>query len=352
MKSILVDAYKTIDLNSGLGQFSLQYARELLKQNPAGVDITYLLPGSVSSRLISPSQINTINSDLQKRYLPFLNPKYTIWHSLYQLPSHFPRKGTFWILTIHDLNFLSEKNSKKANKYLRKIQQNIDRADCITTISNFSKGVIEEHVNLKGKEIHVIYNGIASNEYDEQSIAPGYIGEDKFLFSIGIFNRKKNFHTLLPLMKSLTNHKLVLAGNHDTSYGREIIQEIKRLNLEDRVILPGKISEPEKSWLYNNCDALLFPSLAEGFGMPVIEAMKAGKPVFLSKYTSLPEIGGDAAFYFDSFDESHMVEVIKSGLDTFNINPEHHTAIIKKHAEKFSWETSIRNYVELYQRVI
>lgn len=352
MKKILVDTYKTIDLHSGLGQFSLNFAKQLLSQKPTELEITFLLPKNVNPNCISQSSVvHSIKSDFQKRYFPFLNTSYTIWHSLYQLPSHFPGRNTFWILTIHDLNFLQEKNPHKANKYLKRIQKNIDRADCITTISNYSKGLIEQHLNLNGKEIHVIYNGIASNDYPTM-VKPDFMGDGKFLFSIGIFNRKKNFHTLLPLMKSFENHQLILAGNHETSYGKEIMQEIKRLNLEKKVLLPGKISESDKYWLYNNCDALLFPSLAEGFGMPVIEAMKAGKPVFLSKYTSLPEIGDDAAFYFDSFEETNMVKVIQSGLDEFNRNPSFHINRIKKHAERFSWQTCMNNYLNLYKQFL
>jgi glycosyltransferase involved in cell wall biosynthesis len=119
--------------------------------------------------------------------------------------------------------------------------------------------------------------------------------------------------------------------------------------LEDRVILPGTISEQDKLWLYLNCEALLVPSLAEGFGLPVIEAMMCGKPVFLSKSTSLPEIGGGAAFYFENFEEEYMAAFIKEKLTYYRNNYAAVSEQIKQHAEKFTWKNSIEQYLNLYR---
>jgi len=351
MKKILIDTYKIKDLYSGLGQFSLNFANQLIIRRPPGIEINFLIPKGANSELIkSESGIRFIKAGFQKRYFPFLNEKYSIWHSLHQFPSYFPNRNTIWILTIHDLNFLHEKSVQKSAYYLKRLQKNIDRADYITTISKYSKDLIEKNLNLKGKTIRVIYNGIAPN-VSIQSKRPDFIDKEKFFFSIGIFNRKKNFHTLLPLMKHFNDYKLILAGNADTPYGKEIQREIFRLNLENKIVLPGKISESDKYWLYNNCEAFLFPSLAEGFGMPVIEAMKAGKTVFLSKYASLPEIGGDVAFYFDNFDELGMYNLIRTNLNMHNKNRDFYEHGIKNHAEKFCWDNSINEYLKLYDYI-
>lgn len=351
MKTILIDTYKIKDLYSGLGQFSLHFANQLIIQKPSDVELNFLIPQSIDQEILKrESGVHFIKAGFQNRYFPFLNKKYSIWHSLHQFPSHFPRKGTAWILTIHDLNFLYEKNERKSASYLKRLQKNVDRATCISTISNYSKKVIEENLDLKGKKIQVIYNGIP----DHVSVPgkkPHFMNKEKFFFSIGIFNKKKNFHTLLPLMKYFQNYQLVLAGNADSDYGKEIVREIHRLKLEDRVILPGKISESDKYWLYDHCEAFLFPSYAEGFGIPVVEAMKAGKPVFLSTYTSLPEIGGDKAFYWNSFDEFEMSTVIKKNLDIYNSNSALHEQEIKKYAEKFSWDSCIQEYLKLYDSI-
>jgi len=152
-------------------------------------------------------------------------------------------------------------------------------------------------------------------------------------------------------MKHFPNHHLIIAGNNQTDYGSEILHEINKLGLNDRVILPGKINAEEKQWLYAHCEAFLFPSLAEGFGMPVIEAMKTGSPVFLSQYTSLPEIGGPLAFYFHKFEPEDMAQTINSGLEKVNQNPEHFSEEIKHYANKFNWQNCVSQYIELYNSI-
>jgi glycosyltransferase involved in cell wall biosynthesis len=349
MKNILIDLYKIKELYSGLGQFSMNFAKELASQLPENIKVNFLVPKK-SKVSFQNKSINITRSSFHKRYSPSLTKNYSIWHSLQQFPSFVPNKSSIWVLTIHDLNFLIEKNEIKRSKYLNRLQKNIDQADYITTISNFTKKEIEKHLNVGKKEIVVIYNGVSSGKEIEK-IKPSFKDEKKYFFSIGVFNHKKNFEVLLPLMKHFDDHQLIIAGNKDTSYGVEIEKTIKRLNLEDKIILPGKTNDSNKQWLYANCEAFLFPSLAEGFGLPVIEAMYEGKPVFLSKHTSLPEIGGPLAFYFENFNENHMCDLIQTKLNYVNENKAKFEAEIKEYANQFNWKNSIAKYVDLYKKV-
>ncbi len=348
MKKILIDLYKIKDVYSGLGQFSMNFAKELMAKLPDELSIDFLVPKNRNVPF-SGKNIETIKSSLLKRYMPRMNKDYSIWHSLHQFPSFFPNKNTVWILTIHDLNFLIEKNGIKRNRYRRQLQKNIDRADYITTISNFTKSEIEKNLNTRQKEIQVIYNGVPSGS-DIEKIKPSFADEKKFFFSIGIFSKKKNFEVLLPLMKHFETHQLIIAGNNETAYGKEIENEIKRLSLEDRIILPGKISDSNKQWLYANCEALLFPSLAEGFGLPAIEAMYEGKPIFLSQATSLPEIGGTMAFYFENFDPQSMADSIRSKMEKVYQNQEKFAGESKAFARQYNWENCIDEYLKLYKK--
>lgn len=350
MNDILVDIYKAKDVYSGLGQFSLNFAKELAIQAPIDLKIDFLTHKNQELHFPQ-NNVKLIQASFQKRYLPNLNTDYNIWHSLHQFPSHLPNKKTKWILTIHDLNFLVEKNDSKKRTYLDRLQKNIDRADCITAISHFTKNQIESNINLKGKEVHVIYNGVDFIQNKNVSPPPFYRGH-KFFFSIGIFNQKKNFKSILPIMEKFPDHHLIIAGNNDTKYGKEIDAEVSRLGLSHRVILPGKITDAQKAWLYDNCEAFLFPSLAEGFGMPPIEAMQFGKPVFLSNHTSLPEIGGDVAFYFENFEPNQMADLIQHKLKYFEESQDSITKKIKQHAAQFSWSNSMKCYLELYQSLV
>jgi glycosyltransferase involved in cell wall biosynthesis len=348
MKKVLIDLYKVKSLYSGLGQFSINFAKEIINQSPEEFSVEFLTPKNFDIGDIK--KFTSVKVSFQKRYFPKFNKSYDIWHSLQQFPSHFPNKKSIFILTIHDLNFLYEKNGIKKIMYLKKLQKNVDRADYLTTISNYSKKNIEEHLNLRGKSVFTIYNGIDIN-HNDAGFKPNYMNNKKFFFSIGIFNEKKNFHTLLSLMNGFKDYQLVIAGDKDTNYGKHIQQQINARKLNDRVILPGNIRTDEKLWFYRNCEAFLFPSLAEGFGMPAIEAMKFGKPVFLSKYTSLPEIGGNGAFYFDNFDEEYMSSFIQSNLSYYNANQVSLSDQIQKHADKFSLQQSIAQYLKLYYEI-
>lgn len=347
----LIDLYKLKDLYSGLGQVCYHLGLNLMK-NKGALELDYLIPDhSVRTLFGKDSSINYLKSNFRNRYFPFLNRSYAFWHSMNQFPSHFPDSHTPMILTVHDLNFLVEKNRDKAMQYLKKLQRNTDRADYITAISQFTKNELIKNVDLKGKEVKVIYNGVPPNN-NVESKKPEYVHSGNFLFSLGVFKNSKNFHTLLPLINHFDNYQLIIAGNTDTPYGRTIKERVSEMQCGDKIVLPGIINEQDKQWLYNHCTAFLFPSTAEGFGIPVVEAMKAGKPVFISKYASLPEIGGDLAFYFDSFDETEMAGCIRTNLNKFQENPAGMREKMISYSSKFDWETCAGQYLELYNLIM
>jgi glycosyltransferase involved in cell wall biosynthesis len=136
----------------------------------------------------------------------------------------------------------------------------------------------------------------------------------------------------------------------DFDYVEKIIGEAKRLGVADRVHLVGPVSNEEKFWYYQHCLAFCFPSKAEGFGLPVLEAMHFGKPVFISRATSLPEIGGDKAYYFDSFDPLAMQEVFEKGMNDYFNNQR--TAAIRQHADSFSWNRAVQEYLDVYRKLL
>jgi len=350
LPEILIDLYKIKNIYSGLGQFSLNFAEEIINKN-VNFNLNFLIPSVKNIDNLQLKKSNLINANFQKRYFPNFNKKFNIWHSLNQFPSHFPAKNSKQIITVHDLNFLIEKNEKKKTKYLKRLQHNINKADYITAISNYTKSILEKNIDLKTKKVKVIYNGVKIN-CTENPLKPDYIGGYKFFFMIGIFNEKKNFHSIFNLLQQYSDFKIIIAGDNNTVYGEFIKKLISSANLSDKVILVGKINENDKCWFYKNCEALLFPSLAEGFGLPVIEAMMFGKPVFLSRNTCLPEIGGELAFYFDNFKAEHIISSVKNGLGIYNVRKAEYSEQLKEYAKKFNWQTCINSYIELYNEVM
>jgi glycosyltransferase involved in cell wall biosynthesis len=346
---ILIDLYKISNLNSGIGQFSVNFAETLSKKSVSGYTFDFLCPRIVTNIDLGKNKVESVN--FQKRYFPWLNKPYEIWHSLYQFPSYVPNSRSRWILTIHDLNFMIEKDKSKSSRYLKKLQKNIDRATAISVISDFTKNQVLENLDVKGKPLYRIYNGISVKSFPGAQ-KPEFLSNDNFFFTIGIITAKKNFHVLLPLLKKFPDYDLVIAGENDSAYARSILDQVKTLKLNGRVHLPGKISDEDKYWLYLHCRAFLFPSLAEGFGMPVIEAMLQGKPIFTSAYASLPEIGDKHAFYWHNFDQDHMVEVLQNGLAAFDQQRETLSFEMAAYAQKFNWEQCINDYLSMYNKVM
>ncbi|AKD56993.1 glycosyltransferase family 4 protein [Spirosoma radiotolerans] len=290
-----------------------------------------------------------------KLFRPFLKDC-RVWHAPFQSGRILPDKKRYpnikVVLTIHDLNVLHEGKPKDVQqKSLAQTQSLIDQSDAIVCISEFTKSDVLTHCDVGNSPIHVIYNGL--NKVDEQvGREPlSYKPAGEFLLGIGYQNQKKNFHVLLPLLESNPDLELMLVGHHDDpAYVNQMRQLAQSKGIDKRLHLLGTVSEADKAWYLSHCKAFLHPSLAEGFGLPVIEAMQFGKPVFLSTATSLPEIGGDAAFYFPSFEPEVVQAVYAEGMKTYERTPR--TEAIIQNAARFTWEESARQYVSVYQSLM
>lgn len=335
--------------HTGLFEFCHQLGMAL--KNCAAKDeelIYYLLKGD--QQYFSPE-----NKFLYyKLYHKILFPNYKgidLWHIAHQSSDFFPKdKGVKKILTIHDLNFLYEdKPEKKRRKYMERIQRNIDLADQIVAISNYTKNDILRHLDTGNKPIKVIYNGVTPPPAAISGYQPAYRPDGPFLFALGTVNAKKNFHILIPILQN-TNYKLLITGKTDQKYAEKIKQEAIKYQVQDQVILTGPVNTIDKDWYFQHCEAFLFPSIAEGFGIPPIEAMNYGKPVFLSSATSLPEIGGEHAYYFDSFSPEEIRNVFQKGMD--NYQKDQPSAKIIAHAGQFQWANCASQYLDLYRDIL
>jgi glycosyltransferase involved in cell wall biosynthesis len=273
-----------------------------------------------------------------------------VWHCTYQATNYFPfRKKVKIVFTIHDLNVLHENQmtEKRLNKELAKIQKRINRADHIVAISEFTLSDIKKHLDIGNTPTSVIYNG-CNFTLIENPTTPSVAVNSEFLFTIGTINAKKNFH-VLPCLLVGNEKMLVIAGiTDDELYKKKIIEQSVLLGVEDRVLFTGSINENDKQWYFKNCEAFVFPSLAEGFGLPVIEAMYFGKPVVLSNLTSLPEVGGAEAFYFNNFEPEDMREVLAVSLEKYN-NDKHAKEKIAARAALFNWDNTAQQYLAVYR---
>ncbi len=273
-----------------------------------------------------------------------------LWQCNYQLTNYLPlERKTKMVLTIHDFNFLvdtQKEEPQKVKQYLKKAQATIDRADHVVCISEYTLKTVAQNIGLNRKKIEVIHNGSHVKEFPGFD-RPKYKPNKPFLFSIGIFFPKKNFH-VLPALLTNNDYELILAGDRKPEYESVILEHAALHHVADRVKITGPISEEDKYWYYKNCAAFVFPSVAEGFGLPVVEAMFFGKPVFLSPSTSLPEIGGDLAFYFNSFEPDSMRAVFEHGMNKVD---RQHEDLLKQRARQFTWQKAAQSYLRIYREL-
>ncbi len=344
MKKILISLDKIKNPNSGLGKVSIDFYNEISKRGD--FEYTFLVPKGYKDKIS-----NSITLTIWKRIFSGYMKQFDLVHILHQLPSYSLSSAKKLLFTIHDLNFLYTKSAKKREKYKRRIEANTKQASGLAFISKFTQTDFFNNISsVKDKLSTIIHNGSAP--LVDPSPKPDWCPDSPFLFSVGIFSQKKNFHTLIPFLKKLpTHYNLIIAGDSSTGYGLEIKELIQKSNLDQQIILPGMIPEAEKSYLYHNCQALLVPSIAEGFGLPVIEAMSIGKPVFCSDKTSLKEIGSDFAYFWTAFDPDKMVEVFTEGMLNFKQDSQRKEKQIE-YAKSYTWEKSVTNYIQFYKDIL
>lgn len=349
MKHLIFDCERMKYASTGLYHYCLSLSRALNKKiNRNEEHLTFFTPWHAQP-VVGLQQKHITQHSLQKFYLPSLK-NYHVWHSTYQSSDYVPQRNRKIkvVLSIHDLNFLYEHKAEgKKIKYLKHLQENINRSDAIVCISEFCKKDVMENCNTGNKPVYVIHNG--TNHLPDPSLTDvSYRPKRPFLFSMGVICRKKNFHVLLPLLKLNRGLELLIAGRQDDwDYLQFIRHSAQKMKVDDNVRLLGNISENEKSWYYRNCYAFALPSMAEGFGLPVTEAMSVGKPLFLSNRTALPEIGSNVAFYFQDFSESHIQNVFQEGMRDYEEN-KMQDAIMQR-GEMFCWDKAADQYLEVYR---
>jgi len=341
--------------NSGLYHYCLNLGLSVknLLENKGSGNMSFYVP---------PSEAKTFGNSAKRiiekeKFWNFFRPVFqgcNVWHAPFQsgrvIPDKKKHPGIRVLLTIHDLNPLHEgKPVEEQKKSLAHTQSLIDKSDAIVCISEFCKRDVLKNCDVKGKPVYTIHNG-THKVHPAQLNGSSYKPSRPFLFGMGYVNTKKNFHVLLSLLEN-ENIEVVIAGRLDEpDYIERMKQQALLMGVADRLHILGPVTEGEKAWYFQNCLAFVQPSLAEGFGAPVVEVMQFGKPLFLSSLTSLPEIGGDVAFYFTSFEGDHMQEVFSRGMELYRKNGM--AEKIKKRGMQFGWEEKANEYVNVYQSLL
>jgi glycosyltransferase involved in cell wall biosynthesis len=177
---------------------------------------------------------------------------------------------------------------------------------------------------------------------------------DHFILSVGTLEPRKNYatllHTLFRLQKKGSHLKLVLAGKKGWLF-QNFFQQLHQLGLQDRVLLLDFVPEEDLPALYSAADLFVFPSLYEGFGLPVLEAMACGTPVVCSNAASLPEVCGKAAWLVDPMDVEGWADAIETILAD-RARGQEMRGLGFQQAKRFTWEKAAEETLKIYRRVL
>lgn len=235
--------------------------------------------------------------------------------------------------------------------YKKVIRRIVKTSSMIIVPTFFVKQDLVEYTGVDPNKIEVTYDGADAIVDTPKSIAE--LEGKKYIMYVGRPMPHKNLERLIKAFTLLKDKHpdlyLALAGKKDTNY-RKIEKKVITDRVED-VVFTDFVSEGELRWLYQNCEAYIFPSLSEGFGLPGLEAMVEGAPVVSSNATCLPEVYEDAAEYFDPYNYEDMANVIDKVLTTDTLR----SALIKKgklQVAKYSWRRMAEQTLDVYKKVL
>jgi glycosyltransferase involved in cell wall biosynthesis len=286
--------------------------------------------------------------------------KFDIVHDLSQIGPFLFNLPFKRISTIHDLSAILfpetfDVFSVLLQKYV--LPMTLKNVDVVITISENTKKDIVKYLKYPKEKIKRIYLGVderfkplekTDNVLNKYNIISPYI------LYVGTLQPRKNITLFIKafykLKRNGIEHKLVVAGGKGWKY-KEIYKTINKLKLQKEVIFTGYVEDDDLPYLYNAADLFIYPSLYEGFGLPLLEAMACGCPVITSNTSSLPEVVGDAGIMIDPYNVDALVGAMREVLSNDNLREN----MIKRGLERakmFSWEKTARETLKVYKEVM
>jgi glycosyltransferase involved in cell wall biosynthesis len=276
---------------------------------------------------------------------------------------------TPFVVTIHDLNYLDpaaifgeDAGRNVARRALltagyRVELQKVRRARRLIAVSEHTRDELLSAVRIDPRKVAVTYEapGLSSTLEGDRRVLEQHGITDPFFLYVGAAYPYKNLQRLIEafaqFLESVSGgFRLVLAGDHE-QFAHSLAEQARSLGVEDSVVFPGSVSEPELVALYDAALAFVFVSLREGFGLPGLEAMAAGLPVVAARTGSLPEIYGEAAEYCDP----REVRSIAAALSRVGNDPglcDRLAELGGRQAARFSWTQTARKTLQVYREAV
>lgn len=270
-------------------------------------------------------------------------------------------EGMSTVLSVHDFAYYHhpEVFTRRSLAYYRRLPQDAARAKLVTTLSDYSRQDAIRILGIPSEKVRTVYGGVDLDRFNTfappeavRSVKEKYGIRGGAVLFVGNLNPKKNIITLIKAFaklraQGLTGYQLVLVGQH-SSYREELMRAIEERSLTPHVIFTGHRSHAELPLVYRAVDLSVFPSLFEGFGLPVLESMACGTPVVASNVTSIPEVAGDAALLVDPLDPDQIAEAMATLLTDNSLR----RSLIERglqRSQRFSWKEAAHRILGAYK---
>ncbi len=372
------DAKRAVFNLTGLGNYSRTLVRALAEQFPehqyflytprfkdqprlsfleSQANVSIKLPDSVPGRL-HPNlwRVAGISGQLRRDGV-------NVFHGLSnELPIRIGQSGAAKVVTIHDVIFRRFPDLYRAHDrwiYERKTRHACRHADAIIAVSQQTKADICEFYGVAESRIQVIYQacdpsfGRLIDNVEKQRVRQLYGLPNEYLLYVGSIERRKNLLAaikVLDMLRPRADLFLLAIGNGD-EYKRRVEAEIVRLRLQDRVSLRSDIAFLDFPAVYQMAQALIYPSIFEGFGIPILEALWSRTPVITSRGSCFAEAGGPRSIYVDPHDYAEMAQAIETVITDSELREEMTQAGFS-HAQNFRREALAAQMMGVYRRLV
>lgn len=371
MKKISLELQWAVGKKTGVGWYIYNIVKELSKSDKndyIAEFINFMGRHDVKSqidydikikqnKLLTYTMYNFLTKKMNISHNLILGTKSDIYHFFnFTIPKNIKGKV---IVTIYDTVFFSAPETMGDMKAISEYKYAAERSDLILTISESAKSDIIKHFNVDEKKIEIVTPGIDLEKYlhnytdiELENVRKKYKLPENYILYLGTIEPRKNIErtikAFIKYKKEVKDDlKFVIVGGKGWKYDN-IMKLIESMGTD--IILTGYIDEEDKIPIYKLAQIFAFPSLYEGFGMPVLEAMAAGVPVITSNVSSLPEVAGDAAILVNPLNEDEIFEAYKKILSDKKLQLE----MIEKgleQAKKFEWKESAKVLEQIYEKM-
>lgn len=343
---IALDATYLVDPHpSGIAIYSRELLDGLAQSHPADRFVHLYRPKQFRRSLPSGSP------NVKRRLLlPFLLNRPDIFHALNQRVDYRPARKV--LSTFHDLFVMTGEYSSAdfRKRFTRQAREAAQRSDLIIAVSSFTKDQVVSNLNVPSDRIRVIPHGVHLPE----SVLPQN-QRDHIILCVGALQIRKNVVRLVEAFERLPlavarGWKLVLAGSTAGFGAAEIVRRIENSPRVMQIQLRGYVTTAELRELYQRAAIFAFPSLDEGFGIPVLEAMAHGTPVLTSNRSALPEVAGDAALLIDPYEADEMSAALLRLIEDIQLRASLGRAGVER-AKLFPWKRAVQETWDTYLSV-